>query len=134
MQVSSKGTVETPMTWTPWVNVVVGIAAIITPFVGAEASSAFRISNVITGIIIVIIALAVFLSSHSRSGSKAAVINLLAGLWLLISTVLTPHAMLVWENVVLGVLATVTASITMGTHGQLERLAWLQSRPHDSSF
>jgi len=68
-----------PMTLTPWVNVAAGIAAIITPF-GVGATNAFRISYLITGIIIVIVALATLLSSHSRSDTNVAVINIIAGI------------------------------------------------------
>ncbi len=132
MQTTSTLARQTPMTWTPWVNVAVGVAAIITPFVGGEASDAFRVSNVITGIIIVIVALIAFASSQSRSGLNVAVVNIVAGIWLLISTAFTLHAMLVWENVVLGVLAILTAAVAIRTHTQIERLMWLRSRPDGS--
>jgi hypothetical protein len=110
-----------PMTWTPWINVGIGIAAIITPFIGTTPTN-FQISNIITGIIISIVALVAFFTSRMRSAINIALVNVLAGLWLLISTSLAHNATLAWENLVLGVLAILTAIIGMGVHGQLVSL------------
>jgi hypothetical protein len=110
-----------PMTWTPWINVGIGIAAIITPFIGTSPTS-FQISNIVTGIIISIVALLAFFTSRTRSAIDIAVVNVLAGIWLLISMSLAHNAMLAWENVVLGVLAILTAIIGIGVHGQLVSL------------
>ncbi len=115
---------QMPMIPTPWVNFAVGIAAIITPFVGS-APDAFRTSNVITGIIICIVALLAFFSSRSRSGIYVAIINVLAGIWLLISTSFTLSPAMVWDNVILGVLAIVTACVSMGVHKQVMGLRGL---------
>jgi uncharacterized membrane protein HdeD (DUF308 family) len=113
---------DTPMTWTPWVNVAIGIAAIITPFAGG-GSTAITTSDVITGIIIGIVALIAFFTSQSKQGMNVAIINILAGVWLIISTSFAHGAMLVWDNVMLGVLAILTAIISMGAHQQLMRRA-----------
>jgi|GEM_PF-2881777 len=115
-------TTQMSLTWTPWVNVAIGIAVIITPFIGIAATDALRISNVITGIIIGIVALIAFFGSQSNSITKIAAINILAGIWLWISTAFSHNATLVWENVVFGVLAILTAVISMSTHAQLMRI------------
>lgn len=130
MQTTIDARDDAPLTWTPWVNVAVGIAAIITPFIGAGASNAFRTSNVITGIIIVIVALVAFFASQTPSGINIAIINILAGIWLVISTSLTLQPMLVWENVVLGVIAVLIAIISMAGHKQLARLTVQRSEAH----
>lgn len=115
-------TTEMPMIWTPWVNVAIGIAVIVTPFIGSAASNGLKISNVITGIIIGIVALIAFFASQSKSGTNIAVINIAAGIWLWISTSFALDVTITWENVVFGVLAILTAVISMSQHDQFLRL------------
>lgn len=114
---------QMPMTLTPWINVAIGIAVIIAPFAGVNASHAIETSNVITGIIVGIIALIAFFASRSMTGTNIAIINILAGIWLVISTSFAHDPALIWENVAFGILAILTAALSMGEHQQLTRLS-----------
>jgi len=105
----------TPYTWAQWINVLLGIAVIVTPFV-AQANGTFVTSDVVAGIIIVIVGLISFFASRSPNGTSISNINILAGIWLFISTLFAHDAMLVWQNVAYGVLVIVTAIIVMGLH------------------
>ncbi|HYK53766.1 MAG TPA: SPW repeat protein [Candidatus Eremiobacteraceae bacterium] len=105
-----------PYTWAQWINVGIGIAAIIAPFV-ANADTAAKTSGVIVGIIIGVIAIISFFLSRSEGGGVGiSWINILAGIWLLISTSFARDPQLVWQDVVYGILAIVTAIIVMGLH------------------
>jgi len=104
-----------PYTWAQWINILLGIAVIVTPFV-AQASNAMMTSDVIVGIVIVIVGLVSFFSSKLARGTAVSVINVLAGIWLLISTSFAGSPLLVWQHVVYGVLVIVTAFIVMGLH------------------
>ena len=104
-----------PYTWAQWINVAVGIAVIITPFI-ANADTAAKTSGVITGIIIGVIALISFFVSKGESGVGISWINIIAGIWLLISTSFAHDPQLVWQDVVYGILAILTAAIVMGLH------------------
>jgi SPW repeat len=111
-----------PYTWAQWINVAIGIAVIITPFI-ANADTAAKTSGVITGIIIGVIAIISFFLSPSEGGGVGiSWINILAGIWLLISTSFARDPQLVWQDVVYGILAIITAIIVMGLHNINMRL------------
>jgi hypothetical protein len=99
----------------PWLNVAVGILTIISPFALGSASMAARWDLVVTGIIIGIVAI-IELSIYARTTHMSywPVINILAGIWLLISTTYAQGDVgLLWSNVVLGILAIVSAAIAL---------------------
>ena len=106
---------DMPYTWAQWINVGIGIAVIITPFI-ANADTAAKTSGVITGIIIGVIAIISFFISRGESGIGISWINILAGIWLLISTSFARDPQLIWQDVVYGILAILTAVIVMGLH------------------
>jgi hypothetical protein len=104
-----------PLEWVPWINVAIGVAVIITPFVVA-ADRGTQLSDVITGIVIVIVALISFGVSRTLSGSNISIINVIAGVWLLVSTSFSENPTITWLHVVYGVLAALTAIIVLGEH------------------
>lgn len=111
----------------PWTNIAVGILAIISPFAIHVTSQAMTTSAVIAGIVIVVIAI-VELASFARSTHMSfwPVINILAGIWLFISTSLAMGDMaMIWSNVALGVVAIVTALVALS----YERVHSNESQP-----
>jgi|SRR5579875_2946852 hypothetical protein len=94
-----------------WVNVAVGVLAIISPFVNGVMSVGARWDIVITGLVIAIFALVeLSVSSKPQHGRYWPVVNLLAGIWLIISTAFVrDNTGMMWSNVALGILAVVTA-------------------------
>jgi hypothetical protein len=104
-----------PYTWVQWINVLLGLAIIVTPFV-AQADGRVTASGVISGIVIVIVGLISFFASKDDNGTNISFVNILAGIWLLISTSFTHDTLLVWQNFVYGVLVIVTAIVVMGLH------------------
>jgi len=111
----------------PWINIAVGIMAIISPFAIPGSDTAMIWSAVITGVVIAVVAiieLGVYRgSSHMNYWP---VINILAGVWLVISISLARgNAGEIWSDVVLGVMAIITACVALGyervhaTHTQL---------------
>lgn len=106
-----------PRVLAPWANVALGVAAIITPFiVGDIASRAITVSDVITGIVILVVALVSYGTSRQEGSSNVSIINVLAGIWLVISSSFANTPMLAWDNVMLGVICIVIALATMGEH------------------
>jgi hypothetical protein len=99
----------------PWTNIAVGILAIISPF-ALRVDGAIETSSIIVGIIIAVIAI-VELASFARSPNMTfwPVINILAGIWLFISTSLADgNLAIIWSCIVLGVIAIVTALVALG--------------------
>ena len=100
----------------PWINIAVGILAIISPYAVHTTATGMMWSAVITGIIIGVVAI-IELAVYPRSTHMNywPVINILAGIWLLVSTSLAAGDLaMVWSNVVLGITAIVTAIVGLG--------------------
>jgi hypothetical protein len=99
----------------PWVNVAVGVLTIISPFVAVPNPWGIRVDLVITGFIIGVVAI-IEMATYARTARMAywPAINILAGIWLFISTTWAGgNLTLVWSNIVLGVLAIVTALVAL---------------------
>lgn len=98
-----------------WVNIAVGVLTIVSPFVPAPTSAGARWDMVITGAVIAIVAI-VEMSVHgkNRGMSYWPAVNILAGIWLFISTTFASGNMtLVWSDIVLGVIAIVTGLVAL---------------------
>src|SRR5581483_9653354 len=94
----------------PWVNLAVGILTIISPWVLRSGSTFAQWDMTITGIVLGIVAI-ISMSVHAKH--YWPVVNILAGIWLLVSITFLGNMMgMVWSNVVLGVLAIVTGLIS----------------------
>ena len=84
-----------------WVNIVLGIWVIVSPFVLAFHSPKAVWSNVITGIVVGILAI-IRWSTHQMGWSW---LNLILGIWLVISPfVLFASGAAMWNNVILGII------------------------------
>jgi hypothetical protein len=89
-----------------WVNIVLGIWVIVSPFVLAFHSSKAVWSNVVTGIIVGILAL---IRWRMRQPGWSW-LNLILGAWLVISPfVLFLSAAAMWNNVILGIIIAALA-------------------------
>jgi hypothetical protein len=99
----------------PWVNVAVGILAIVSPFVAVPDSYGAKWDMVITGFIIGIVAIIEMSTfGHSRRMGYWPLINVLAGIWLFISTgIVAMNLALVWSAIMLGVMTIVTALVSL---------------------
>jgi len=99
----------------PWVNVAVGFLTILSPFVAVPSSTFARWDMVITGCVIAVSAL-VEIASYARTTRMNywPVINILAGVWLFISTTwLAGNVAMIWSNIVLGVITIVSALVAL---------------------
>lgn len=99
----------------PWVNVAVGVLTIISPFVAVPNSYGAKWDLVITGFIIGIVAI-VEMATYAKTSRMGywPLINILAGIWLFISTGIVPmNLTLIWSAIVLGVLTIVTALVAL---------------------
>jgi hypothetical protein len=99
----------------PWVNVAVGVLTILSPFVAVPASSFAKWDMTITGCVIGIIAI-VELAAYGKTARMTfwPVLNILAGIWLFISTTwLSGNIALIWSNIVLGVITIVSALVAL---------------------
>ena len=84
-----------------WVNILLGIWVIVSPFVLAFHSPNAMWSNVITGVAVCILT-TVRLSMHEPGWSW---LNLISGIWLVISPfVLFLGGAAMWNNVILGII------------------------------
>lgn len=98
-------------------NVALGIATIITPFMAKGVEShGLLVSDVITGIVVLLVGLISYGASRHINGTGISGINILAGIWLIISVGFATTELLKWDNVMLGVLCIVNALATMGEH------------------
>jgi hypothetical protein len=89
-----------------WVNILLGIWAIISPFILGFHSSSAVWSNVVAGIIVGILALLRW-GMHRPGWSW---LNLILGIWLVISPfVLFLSAAAMWNNVILGIIVAAFA-------------------------
>jgi hypothetical protein len=104
-----------PYTWAQWINVLLGIAVIATPYI-AQANTAALTSGTIIGVVIIIVSLISFFASKTRNGTNISVINVIAGVGLLFSTAFANDQLLGWVEAVYGILIIVTAVIVMGMH------------------
>lgn len=107
----------------PWINLAVGILTIIGPYAVGTSDTATKWSLVITGIVIAIVAIIeLAMDSQNRGVSYWPVVNIIAGVWLLISTSMAAgNPNVIWQDVVLGVVAIITAIVAlsyerMGSH------------------
>lgn len=94
-----------------WVNVILGIWIVISPFVlGFSNRTAMMWNDVATGAAIIVLALA-------RSAGRAALpLNVLLGLWLIVSPFIlgASRPVAVRNNIVLGIIVAIVA--LMSTH------------------
>jgi uncharacterized membrane protein SirB2 len=99
----------------PWINLVVGILTIIGPYALVGSDVATKWSMTITGIIIGVVAIIeLAMDSQNRGVAYWPVVNLLAGIWLLISTSLAAgNNGAIWNEVVLGITAIITAIVAL---------------------
>ena len=89
-----------------WVNIVLGIWVIVSPFVLASHSSKAIWNNVITGALVCILAI-IRWSIHQRGWSW---LNLILGIWLVISPfVFFLSGAAMWNNVILGIIVAALA-------------------------
>jgi SPW repeat len=89
-----------------WVNILLGIWVIVSPFVLAFHSPKAVWSNVITGAVIGILAL-IRWSMHQPGWSW---LNLILGIWLVISPfVLFASGVAMWNNVIVGIIIAASA-------------------------
>jgi hypothetical protein len=89
-----------------WVNILLGIWVVISPFVLTIHSPKAVWSNVVTGAVVAI--LAVLRSSMHRAGWSW--LNLILGIWLVLSPfVLLAGGVAMWNNVVLGIIISASA-------------------------
>ena len=99
----------------PFINIAIGILTIVSTYALASASGAVMTSNWIAGAVIVIVAL-IELAVYPRGRGMHywPIVNILAGIWLLISTTFAqPMAAMVWSEIVLGVVAIVTSCVAL---------------------
>lgn len=97
-----------------WVTIAIGMLTIISPFVLTPRSLFARNDMVITGCVIA--ATALFELTRQRRVALAnylPTINIVAGVWLFISTTWLTGNALVWNNIVLGVLTIITALVAL---------------------
>lgn len=99
----------------PWINLAIGILTIIGPYALGTSDTATKWSSVITGIVIGVVAIIeLAMDSQDHGVAYWPVVNLLAGIWLLISTSLAAgNTAVIWNDVVLGVAAIITAIVAM---------------------
>lgn len=89
-----------------WVNIVLSVWVIISPFVLAMHSPKAMWNNVITGSIVCILAL-IRWGTHRLGLSW---LNLILGIWLVISPfVLFLNTAVMWNNVILGIIIAASA-------------------------
>src|ERR1044072_7002158 len=103
-----------------WVNILLGIWVLISPFVLTFALPRAIWNNVITGIVVGILAL-IRLSVPNQTGWSW--INALLAIWLIISPFVLgfAHGNALWNNVILGII--VAAFALSNTASREERLA-----------
>lgn len=91
-----------------WVNVVLGIWVLISPFVLTFPSQRMVWNNVATGIVVGIFAI-LRLSARSQSGWSW--INVLLGIWLILSPFVLGfvHGAALWNNVIVGIIIAALA-------------------------
>ncbi len=99
----------------PWINLAIGIMTIIAPYALGTSDAATKWSLTIAGIIIGVVAIIeLAMDSQGRGIAYWPVINLLAGIWLIISTSLAAgNAAMIWNDIILGVAAIITALVSM---------------------
>jgi hypothetical protein len=100
----------------PWINLAVGILTIISPYALGATGGGIYTSCWIAGVVIAIVALIdLGVSASSRGMSYWPVINILAGIWLLVSTSFAGSiAGMSWSDIVLGIAAIITAAVSLG--------------------
>lgn len=102
-----------------WVNVILGSWVVISPFVlGFSNLRAAMWNGVATGLAVLLLAL-----SRSESHSAPSMLNVLLGIWLIISAFVFVFSIPVgfWNNVVLGIiiaLVALTASTRQPEHAR----------------
>lgn len=99
----------------PWVNVAVGVLAIISPFVAVPNSYGAKWDLVVTGIVIGAVAI-VEMATYGKNARMGywPLINILAGIWLFVSTgVVAMNLTLVWSSIMLGVITIVTGLVAL---------------------
>ena len=89
---------------------------IIGPYALGTSDTATKWSLVITGIVIAVVAIIeLAMDSQNRGVSYWPVVNILAGIWLLVSTSMAAgNPNVIWNDIFLGVTAIVTAIVAMG--------------------
>ncbi len=106
-----------------WIIFIVGILTIIAPFVlGFTAMTAGLWSNIIVGILLVVFSLLAVGVDNLRSDQVFDWINVVLGLWLLVSPFvlsLTANTSALWANVVLGAVAIIFGIWTAVTENRV---------------
>ncbi len=99
----------------PWINLAIGIMTIIAPYALGSSDAATKWSLVITGIVIGIVAIIeLAMDAQNHRVAYWPVINILAGIWLLVSTSMAAGSVaVIWNDVVLGVAAIITAIVAL---------------------
>ncbi len=88
--------------------------AIIAPYALGSADPATKWSSVITGIVIGIVAIIELSMDRKHIATYWPVVNIVAGIWLIISTSLAAgNTGVIWNDIVLGVTALVTAIVAL---------------------
>ena len=106
--------------WSSWVNILLGIWVLISPFILTFALPRAIWNNLVTGIVVGILAI-IRLSVPNQAGWSW--INALLGIWLIISPFVLgfTHGSVLWNNVILGII--VAALALSNTAPRAERLA-----------
>ena len=97
----------------PWISLAIGVMTIIAPYALGSSNLATKWSLVITGIVVVIVAIVELgMDSHNRGVAHWPALIIIAGVWLLISTSLDAgNTAVIWNDVFLGVTAIAFTSL-----------------------
>ncbi|HVA37815.1 MAG TPA: SPW repeat protein [Candidatus Dormibacteraeota bacterium] len=99
--------------YVPWINLALGILVLLSPWVLATAATGAAWNVTITGVVIGVVALIELSMQAKGAANWWPVINILAGIWLLISTAFVRgDPAMIWSNVVMGILAIVTSIVS----------------------
>ncbi len=99
-----------------WIIALVGLLAIIAPFVlGFSTMTATLWSNIIVGILLIIFGVWAALSDRMNTDRTLDWINAVLGLWLLISPFVLGSSVVMaalWSDVILGIIALVLGVVS----------------------
>jgi hypothetical protein len=100
--------------YVPWINIAVGILAIISPWIVGPIPRLTVWVDVAPGIVLVVVGFIALSAAARPERSGWPWINVCAGIWLLIALIWTHgNAALSWSNIVLGVLAIITGLVSV---------------------
>lgn len=108
--------------YAPWANLLAGILAIMSPWVLRTASTGVAWDITITGIIIAVVSLIVMSTHGKLSTNYWPIVNIAAGIWLLISlTFIHDDLAMTWSNIVLGSMVFVGGIVSEAHEAQASR-------------